>query len=170
MSITEKYASCYKAITRNWSQQIKVINYWETTWGEKHFLSELQESQSHVQQRKSVSDWTNVLTPQVHKIIYRNAVFSGGKKKNKKAPKQLWKSLTRQHRWNPKFNILFCPEVGAEQRRISSFFERPALARRADLSPLLKSVGTGIFETGHDLLKGQGQLKTHISGRAYYCQ
>lgn len=49
-------------------------------------------------------------------------------------------------------------------------FVRPAVAKRADPSPLLKSAGTGIFKTGHDLLKGQGQLKTHISGWAYYYQ
>lgn len=169
MSITETWVSCYKAVIRNWSQQIKIITEKQR---EERNIS-FQRSKSH----KVMFNKERVfLTEQMYWHL-RSArsytamqYFQEEKKKNKKPPKQLWKSLMRQHRRNSKFNILFCPEVGAEQRRISSFFERPALARRADLSPLLKSVGTGIFETGHDLLKGQGQLKTHISGRAYYCQ
>lgn len=99
------------------------------------------------------------------------SIFRGKKKKEIKNITPAALEVTHEAaQMKLEIQYLVLPLTGAEQRRISSFFARPAVAKRADPSPLLKSAGTGIFKTGHDLLKGQGQLKTHISGWAYYYQ
>lgn len=127
----------------------------------------LQDSKSHVQKKKCVSDWTNVLTPQYHKTkIYRNAVFS---EKTKVTPASL--EVTHEAaQMKLEIQYLVLPLTGDWAKKDFFLFQEASSCKEGWPFTPLKSVGMGIFKTAHDLLKGQDQLKTHISSWTFYYQ
>lgn len=156
-----------------WSVLIitNMINNSETTWGKEHFSQSSKPIE--VMSKKESEFLTEKMYWHLKTKIYRNAVFSEKKKPNKKTRSH--PGSFGSHSWgstDETRNSIACSahNRGLSKRRSSSFFIRRAVTRRADPSPLLKSVGTEIFKPGHDLLKGQHQLKTHISSWKFYYQ
>lgn len=71
-----------------------IINNSKPTWGKKYF-SQSSKTQEIMAKKESVSDWTNVLTPQDQDILQCSVP-----RKKQESPRQPWKSLVRQHRCN----------------------------------------------------------------------
>lgn len=118
-------------------------------------------------ERKCVPEWTDVLTPPYHQTtIHHNAVLW-------EKPEVTLAALEVTHeaaQMKLEIQYVGLPLTGDGAKKDFFLFQEVSSCRESWPFTLLKCVRTGICKTGRDLLKGQDQLKTHVSSWTFYYQ